>query len=146
MVPHRSPFAEWRALKWLLAATVVLIYASYWFVMEPPQAHAFYVLAPIGLLFAAYCWTFVDSPRWRSVAAALLALNVVLQVGLAWLQAPERSLYQNREVVAAAVRLKQPRDLRTPSSVRDRRRADPPAGFVAAVSRSPRRRIPGSRG
>jgi hypothetical protein len=104
----RSPFAEWRALKWLLAATVVLIYASYWFVLEPSQAHAFYVLAPIGLLFAAYCWTFIDSPRWRRVAAALLALNVVLHIGLAWLQAPERSLYQNRAVVAAAVRLKQP--------------------------------------
>ena len=31
-----------------------------------------------ALLFAAYCWTFVDSPRWRAVAAAVLALNIVL--------------------------------------------------------------------
>jgi hypothetical protein len=103
-----SRFPEWRPLKWLVAATVVLVYASYWFVLEPSQAHAFYIIAPVGLMFAAYCWTFVDSPRWRRVAAGLLAINVVFHIGLAWLQAPERSLYQKREVVAAAVRLKQP--------------------------------------
>ena len=61
----RSPFAEWRALKWLVAGTVALVYASYWFVLEPSQAHAFYVVAPVAFMFAAYCWTFVDSPRWR---------------------------------------------------------------------------------
>jgi hypothetical protein len=104
----RSRFPEWRPLKWLLAATVLLVYASYWFVLEPSQAHAFYVVAPIGFMFAAYCWTFVDSPRWRRIAGGLLAVNVALHLGLAWLQAPERSLYQNRAVVAAAVRLKQP--------------------------------------
>jgi hypothetical protein len=103
-----SPFPEWRPLKWLVAATVVLVYASYWFVLEPSQAHAFYIMAPVGLMFAAYCWTFVDSPRWRRIAAGLLATNVVFHIGLACLQAPERSLYQKREVVAAAVRLKQP--------------------------------------
>ena len=49
--------------------TVALVYASYWFVLEPPQAHAFYVVAPVAFMFAAYCWTFVDSPRWRRIAA-----------------------------------------------------------------------------
>src|SRR6185295_10397481 len=72
------------------------------------QAHAFYVVAPIGFMFAAYCWTFVDSPRWRQIAAGLLAVNVVFHVGQAWIQAPERSLYRNREAVAAAIQLKQP--------------------------------------
>jgi hypothetical protein len=104
----RSAYPEWRPLRWLLAITIVLIYASYWFVLEPSQAHAFYIVAPVGLMFAAYCWTFVDSPRWRRVAATLLAINIVFHIGLGWLQAPERSLYQKREVVAAAVRLKQP--------------------------------------
>jgi hypothetical protein len=35
-------------------------------------------------------------------------LNVVVHAGLAWTQAPELSLYKNRAVVAAAVRLKSP--------------------------------------
>ena len=87
---------------------MLLVYASYWFVMEPPQAHAFYVLAPIAFMFAAFWWTFVDSPRARRIAAGVLVLNVAFHAGLAWAQGPELSLYKNRDVVATAVRLKEP--------------------------------------
>ena len=104
----RSPFPEWRPLKWLVAGTIALVYASFWFVMEPPQAHDYYQVAPIAFLFAAYCWTFVDSPRWRQVAAAVLAIDIAYHAGLAYAQAPERSLYKNRDVVALAVRTKMP--------------------------------------
>jgi hypothetical protein len=104
----RSPFPEWRWLRWLVALTILLIYASYWVVLQPAQAHAFYVVAPISFVFAAYCWTFVDSPRWRRVAAALLVVNVLFHAGQAWIQALEKSLYRAREVVATAIREKQP--------------------------------------
>jgi hypothetical protein len=104
----RTPFPEWRALRMLVAATVALVYASYWLVLEPSQAHAFYVVAPVAFMFAAYCWTFVDSPRWRRVAATVLALNVVFHAAQGYLQAPMKSLYRNRDVVATAIRLKQP--------------------------------------
>jgi hypothetical protein len=104
----QSAFAEWRPLKWLVAATVLLVYASYWFVLEPAQAHAFYVVAPVAFLFAAYCWTFVDSKRWRQIAAASLAANAAFHVGQAWIQTPQKSLYRNRDVVVAAIREKQP--------------------------------------
>ena len=76
-------FAEWRALRMLVAGTVALVYASYWFVLEPSQAHAFYVVAPVAFMFAAYCWTFVDSPRWRRIAAVVLVLNIAFHVGQA---------------------------------------------------------------
>ena len=99
---------RWAALGRLVGLSVLLVYASYWFVMEPPQAHAFYVLAPIAFMFAASWWTFVDSPRARQIAAGVLILNVAFHAGLTWTQAPERSLYKNRGVVAAAVRLKEP--------------------------------------
>ena len=104
----RSTFPAWRPLKWLVAATVMLVYASYWFVMEPSQAHAFYAMAPIAFLFAAYCWTFIDSPRWRLIAAGVLTLNILFHIGQAWIQAPAISLYRDRGVVAAAIRLKEP--------------------------------------
>jgi hypothetical protein len=104
----RSPFPEWRWLRWLVATTILLVYASYWFVLEPAQAHAFYVVAPISFMFVAYCWTFVDSPRWRRVAAGLLAVNIAFHAGQALIQAPEKSLYRNRAVVAAAIRAKEP--------------------------------------
>jgi len=99
---------HWLALRRLVAGTIVLVYGSYWFVMEPAQAHAFYVLAPIAFVFAAYCWTFIDSPRWRAVAAGVLAVNVIFHAGLAVTQASDRSLYKNRGIVVAAIQLKQP--------------------------------------
>jgi hypothetical protein len=91
-----------------VAASVLLVYASYWVVMEPPQAHAFYVLAPIAFLSAAFWWTFVDSPRARQIAAGVLVVSVAFHAGLAWAQAPEVGLYKNRQVVATAVLLKEP--------------------------------------
>jgi hypothetical protein len=103
-----SPHPEWRALKWLVVGTVAVVYASYSFVIEPPQAHAFYVVAPVALMFAAYCWTFVDRPRWRRFAAGALAANLAFHAGLAVAQAPEKSLYRNRTPVLEAIRLKQP--------------------------------------
>jgi hypothetical protein len=92
----------------LAAFTVVLVYASYWFVTEEPQAHAFYVVAPIAFIYAADCWMLVDRPPWRKVAALLLACTIVFHAALAITQGPEQSLYANRAVVAAAIREKEP--------------------------------------
>ena len=107
-IRRSDPSPRWQALRRLVAASVVLVYTSYWFVMEPPQAHAFYVLAPIAFVLATACWSFVDSPRMRRVAAGTLAVNVAFHAGLAVAQAPEKSLYKNRAPVAAAIRLEQP--------------------------------------
>jgi hypothetical protein len=100
--------ADWLALRGLVAFTVLLIYASYWFVKEEPQAHAFFVVAPIAFIFAASCWTLIDSPRWRRVAAVVLGVNIAFHAGLALIQGPEQSLYTNRHVIAAAIRDRQP--------------------------------------
>jgi hypothetical protein len=99
---------KWRATCRAVAASVLLVYSCYWLVVEPPQAHAFYVLAPIAFIAAAFWWALVDSPRAQRIAAAVLALNVSFHAGLAWAQAPQWSLYRHRRVVAAAVRLKSP--------------------------------------
>jgi hypothetical protein len=99
---------DWLALRKVVAATVVLVYVSYWFVREEPQAHAFYVVAPIAFVYAAYCWSFIDRPRWRRVAAFALGVNIALHAGLAWTQASQHSLYTNRDVIATAIRQKEP--------------------------------------
>ncbi len=104
---RQTPFREWPALKLLVGGTVLWVYACYWFVMEPAQSHAFYAVAPVAWIFAAYCWTFIDSPRWRRVAAALIATNVVFQIGLIRGHA-DRALYHDRAVVAAAIGARQP--------------------------------------
>jgi hypothetical protein len=111
--PHRPwPDAlsrlQWNALRRLVLLAVLTVYASYWLVMEPPQAHAFYILSPLAFIFAAYWWTFVDSPVARRIAGCVLALNIAFHAGLMLTQGPELSLYKNRGVVATAVRLKEP--------------------------------------
>ena len=103
------PPVKWAALRRQAIVAVLFVYASYWFVMEPPQAHAFYVLSPIAFMLAAFWWTgCVDSPRARRIAAAVLILNIAVHAGLAVAEGPELSLYKNREVVATALRLKSP--------------------------------------
>jgi hypothetical protein len=95
--------ARWRAIRYVVAAAIVLIYASYWFAFEPPQAHAFYVLAPIAWMFAAECWTRVDSPRARAAAATILVMSIGFHAGLAAAQAPDKALYKHRGIVTAAL-------------------------------------------
>ena len=102
-----TPFPEWRTLKLVVAGTVLWVYACYWFVMEPAQSHAFYAVAPVALIFAAYCWSFLDSPGWRRAAAVLVGINFVFQTGLI-LGHADRSLYHDRAVAVAAIRAKQP--------------------------------------
>jgi hypothetical protein len=104
----RPEVAEWVPLRLLVGTAVLIGYFSYWFVTEPAQAHNFYLLAPIVFIYTAYCWSAIDGPRTRAFAAAALALNVVFHAGLAAAQAPARSLYRNRAVVAAAIREKEP--------------------------------------
>ena len=105
---RREGRSDWFALRVLVTSTVVLIYVSYWFVKEEPQAHAFFVVAPIAFIFAASCWTLIDSRRWRRVAGVVLAVNIAFHAGLAWIQGPGQSLYKNRQVIAAAIREQQP--------------------------------------
>jgi hypothetical protein len=99
---------DWKSLRAVVAFTVGLVYVSYCFVTEEPQAHAFYVVAPIAFIYAAECWTFIDSPKWRRVAAVILPVNMAFHAALAWSQAGEHSLYTNRPVIASAIRDKQP--------------------------------------
>ncbi|MGE5360875.1 MAG: hypothetical protein ACM3NQ_17805 [Bacteroidales bacterium] len=103
-IPTRQ--ADWPRVRALLAGSVLLVYISYSFVIEPPQAHAFYVLAPIAFIYGFYCWTQVDSRRARGVAAVVLLSSVVYHAGVVVARAPERSLYKNRQVAAAAVAFK----------------------------------------
>lgn len=97
---------QWPAVKRLVLGTVLLVYLSYFFSAKEPLAHAFYVVAPLAMVYAFHCFALVDSPRARRVAAALIVTGIVFHAGLAAARVPERSLYKNRPVAAAAVRLK----------------------------------------
>ena len=106
----------WMRMRWLTAGTVLWIYGSFFFSVRGPLAHTFYVVFPVGAVYAAYCWrAFVGAPDagqgdrpprvWlRRVAAATLVSGVIMHAGLAIDRAPRRSLYRNRALVQAAIR------------------------------------------
>jgi hypothetical protein len=130
----RSSHPEWTSLRTWTVATPVLVYLTYFLAVKEPWAHAFYVVSPVALVYAFYCWNLLLAHRpWRRAAAVLLLTGVLFQAGLVLARAPERSLYKNRRVVAEAIRQRNPEMLghRRPFA----RDADP--GAPEAVVRAP---------
>jgi hypothetical protein len=100
---------QWRAVKWTALGTVLFLYGSYFFSSnKDPQAHAYYVVAPLAMVYAFHCFRQMDSPWFRKIAAAVIALGIVFHAGLAAARLKERSLYKNRRLVVAAMRHKVP--------------------------------------
>jgi hypothetical protein len=105
---RRSAHDAWPAVRWVLLGTTALVSASFFFSAAPAQARSFYVMAPVGFMYAAYAWTFVDSRRARRVAAIVLGVNILLQASLAVTRLPGPSLYMNRPRVVDAIQQGRP--------------------------------------
>ena len=129
----------WPAIRLTAALTVIWIYTSYFFSIRGPQAHAFHVMLPLSVLYAAYVWQrYAALARFRRTVALLLASNVVFLAGLAWARWPDRSLYVDRALVQAAIDLRQDRLLgdRRPGSAATARLEppDPPMAPASAAA------------
>jgi hypothetical protein len=100
---------DWTRVRVLVAATIVLIYASFFFSVRGPQAHSFYLAFPVAALFAFSCWQMAaqahaaNPRRWERVAGAVIVSGIVVHTGLAIDRWPRQSLYADRELVAAAI-------------------------------------------
>jgi hypothetical protein len=105
---RRSILRDWSAVRWLAVLSVLIVSASYFVVMEPAQARSFYIVAPVALAYAAYCWTFLDSPRWRAIAAAIVAVNIGFQATLALSHLSGPSLYLDRPLLVEAIARHEP--------------------------------------
>ncbi len=105
----RGDAGDWRRVRILTGGTVVLVYLSYFLSVRGPQAHAFYVVFPVAVVFAASCWQLCAQAaglrwrRWDRVAAGVLACGVITHAGLALDRWPRQSLYVDRPLVAAAI-------------------------------------------
>ena len=100
---------EWRHLRLLMLAAIVLVYGSYFFSAREQQAHSFYALLPLAAVFAATCWQARAEAHGgpmrglERLAAAAIVSSVVVHAGLAIHRWPRLSLYANRSLVAAAI-------------------------------------------
>jgi hypothetical protein len=95
--------ADWPAVRALFIATLLLVSASFFFTVAWAQSTSFYVVAPVSFAYAAYCWTFIDSPRARRLAAVVLGVNLLVQVGLALSQLSGPSVYMDRPLLLQAI-------------------------------------------
>jgi len=102
--------SDWRRIRVLVGATIVLIYSSYFLSIRGQQAHAFYLAFPISAMFALSCWQLAARAasgdrrrRWERLAAVVIVSNVIVHVGLAIDRRPRQSLYANRALAAAAI-------------------------------------------
>jgi hypothetical protein len=96
--------SDWRAVKYLALFNVALLYASFLFSIKPPQSNHLYVTLPLPVLYAFYCWDrLLARPRWRKLAAVVLACGVVFHVGLAAYNFSHVSLYVDRRAAQTAI-------------------------------------------
>lgn len=99
----RSP--EWRAVAWMTVLTVAMICASFLFSVKDPASHAFYVMFPVAMIYAFYCWEALLQRRsMQVVAAMLLVCTAVMHLAIAIDHAPTHSLYTDRPLVVRAIR------------------------------------------
>jgi hypothetical protein len=95
---------DWRAIKYLALFNVALLYLCFLFSLKPPQSNHLYVTLPLPVLYAFYCWDrLLARPRWRKLAAAVLACGLLFHAGLALHNLPRVSLYVDRRAAQDAV-------------------------------------------
>ena len=100
---------EWRAVRWLFALSVLLVWLSFFWSVRGPQAHSFYLMLPIAVLFAFTAWNVRAVarggrlPGFERLAIAVMLGSVVLHGGLAIDRWTRLSLYADRGLVAAAI-------------------------------------------
>lgn len=105
----RGDRGDWPRVRVLMAATIGLVYVSFFWSVRGPQAHSFYVVFPVAALFAGSCWQISAEAagarmrRWERVAAVVLVSGVIMHAGLAIDRWPRQSLYVDRPIVAAAI-------------------------------------------
>jgi hypothetical protein len=126
----------WPTIRWTAALTVIWIYASYFFSIRGPQAHAFHIMLPVSVLYAASVWKRYAALAWfRRTVIVLLASHVIFLAGIAWARWPDRSLYVDRALVQAAIDAREDRLLgdRRPGNAATAR-FEPPDPPVAPAS------------
>jgi hypothetical protein len=71
-------------VRWLVAATLVLLFVVFLFTSRPPTARNYYILSPVAFLFGYLALgSLIQTPRARRWAVAILAGGAILHVGLA---------------------------------------------------------------
>jgi hypothetical protein len=95
---------EWRAVRWLALANVLLLYACFLFSIKPPQSNHLYVTLPVPVLYAFYCWErLLARPFFRTFAKVVVACGIIFHAGLAAHNFSRISIYADRRAAQTAI-------------------------------------------
>ncbi|MFL6230605.1 MAG: hypothetical protein ACJ741_17680, partial [Pyrinomonadaceae bacterium] len=102
---RREGDADWRALKYFTLASLSLLYLLFLFAAgKPPAAHTYYVMLPVAMLYAFYCWSpYLRRRGWQIFAFVLLVCGIIFHAGLALHRRTHDSMYTNRAIVRRAI-------------------------------------------
>ena len=95
---------EGKRVKYFTLVSVLLVYFSFLFSIKGPSPHTFYVILPVSMLYAFFCWqTLWEKPFWRKVATFMLVLGICFHLHLAHSHFHHHSLYKNRTLPQKAI-------------------------------------------
>jgi len=95
---------DWKHIKYLTVATVCLLYLSFLFTNRTPQAHTFYVVLPLAMIYSFYCWSgLLVKNGWLLFTKVFLVCGIIFHTGLALHKFSRESLYVDRNAVQSAI-------------------------------------------
>ena len=98
---------DWKAVKYLILATLALLYLSFLFTNKTPQAHTIYFALPLAMIYSFYCWSeFLTRRGWQLFAKLFLLSGIIFSATLAVHKFSQQSLYLDRTKVQSAINLK----------------------------------------
>jgi hypothetical protein len=82
----------------------LLVWAGFWFTSKPPQAHMYYILLPLILVYSFYIWSRLAPKRiWRIFALVCIAANLWFESGYLAVMMKKQSMYLDRDKVVRAI-------------------------------------------
>ena len=103
---RKSELPEWKPLKLLVIASILLVYVCFLFSIKGPSSHTFYIMLPLAMFYSFYCYQRLLSGNallWKKVFGVCLVLGVLFHIGLAKYYYPKVSLYTDRAKVERAI-------------------------------------------
>ncbi len=101
---RRAGVADWPAVRTLTASLLGLLIVSFGWSVRPPASHAFYLLLPPLMIYAACVWApWFGRRDVRALAAALLVCGAATHAAIAWRNFTFQPLYKDRATVVRAI-------------------------------------------
>jgi hypothetical protein len=101
---RRPRTADWPAVKVAIAGLLVLLAVSFVWSVRTPASHAFYLLLPAVMIYAADVWApWFQVRAVRVVAVLLLVCGGITHVAIGWRNFTFHSLYVDRGTVVRAI-------------------------------------------